>query len=121
MHAAWPVGSARGGSTPARDRILPRAATAFHFRRAIRSMASLSLPDLTRRVRRPEIMDGPGLDPAEPAAALRGLGRINAFSRSGQALWRVIGRLAGDGERPGTPLRVLDVATGGGDVPIRLA
>ena len=82
-------------------------------------MASLSLPDLTRRVRHPEIMDGPGLDPAEHAAALRGLGRINAFSRSGRALWPTIAGLAR--ERPGSPLRVLDVATGGGDVPATLA
>jgi SAM-dependent methyltransferase len=82
-------------------------------------MASLSLPDLTRRVRRPEIMDGPGLDPAEHAAALRGLGRINLFSRSGRALWPTIERLARG--RPGTPLRVLDVASGGGDVPTILA
>lgn len=83
-------------------------------------MASLSLPDLTNRVRRPEIMDEPGLDPAEHAAALSGLGRINAFSRSGRALWPAIARLARE-RGPGSPLRVLDVATGGGDVPATLA
>jgi hypothetical protein len=81
-------------------------------------MASFSLPDLKSRVRLPEIMDEPGLDPTEHAAALRGLGRINFFSRSGRAPWPAIERLAR--EHPGSPLRVLDVASGGGDVPSTL-
>ena len=37
-------------------------------------MASLNLPDLTSRVRHPEIMDGPGLDPAEHARPCEGSG-----------------------------------------------
>lgn len=82
-------------------------------------MASLSLLDLSHRRRRPEIMDQPDLNALEHAAALRGLGRINAFSRSLRALWPTIARLAR--ERPGSPLRVLDVASGGGDIPIALA
>jgi 2-polyprenyl-3-methyl-5-hydroxy-6-metoxy-1,4-benzoquinol methylase len=81
-------------------------------------MTSLT-PDFSRRQRRPEIMDQPGLDPAEHAAALRGLERINVLSRSGAVLWPTIARLAR--ERPGTPLRVLDLASGGGDVPVTLA
>lgn len=64
-------------------------------------------------------MDEPGLDAAEHAAALRGLGRINVLSRSATVLWPAITRLVG--ERPGAPLRVLDVASGGGHVPIALA
>lgn len=82
-------------------------------------MAPRSLPDLSRRKRRPEIMDQPDLDALEHAAALRGLGRINAFSQSIGALWPMIARLAR--ERPGSPLRVLDLASGGGDVPVALA
>ena len=77
------------------------------------------MPDLSRRDRRPEIMDQPGLASAEHAAALRGLERINVLSRSGAVLWPTIARLAR--ERAGAPLRVLDLASGGGDVPITLA
>ncbi len=82
-------------------------------------MATLRLPDFSQRVRRPEIMDQPGLDPAEHAAALRGLGRINVLSRSGAVLWPTIARIAR--EQSGKPLRVLDLATGGGYVPVTLA
>ncbi len=64
-------------------------------------------------------MDGPGLDPVEHARALRGLGRINWFSRSAAILWPAIARLASTG--PGRPIRVLDLASGGGDVPMALA
>ena len=64
-------------------------------------------------------MDDPGLDPTEHARALRGLGRINWFSRSAAILWPSIARLARD--RAGRPIRVLDLASGGGDVPIALA
>jgi 2-polyprenyl-3-methyl-5-hydroxy-6-metoxy-1,4-benzoquinol methylase len=64
-------------------------------------------------------MDQPGLDAAEHAHALHGLARINRLSRSDAILWPAIERLArnwGD-----SPIRVLDVASGGGDVPIALA
>ena len=63
-------------------------------------------------------MDGPGLDPVEHARALRGLGRINRISRSAAILWPPIARLAGSSTEP---VRVLDLASGGGDVPIELA
>jgi 2-polyprenyl-3-methyl-5-hydroxy-6-metoxy-1,4-benzoquinol methylase len=77
------------------------------------------LTDLGQRRRRPEWMDQPGLDADEHARALRGLGRINRVSRSAAILWPAIARLAaGD---PGGPIRVLDLACGGGDVPIALA
>lgn len=66
-------------------------------------------------------MDQPGLDPAEHAAALRGLGRINRLSRSVSALWPPIARLAREREQPGELLRVLDLACGGGDVAVALA
>jgi SAM-dependent methyltransferase len=71
------------------------------------------------RRRRPELMDQPGLNATEHARALSGLGRINRLSRSAAMYWPELRRLAQAG--PGRPLRVLDVASGGGDVPIALA
>jgi 2-polyprenyl-3-methyl-5-hydroxy-6-metoxy-1,4-benzoquinol methylase len=64
-------------------------------------------------------MDQPGLDAGEHVHALRGLARINSLSRSDAILWPAIERLARASR--GQPIRVLDVATGGGDVPIALA
>ena len=64
-------------------------------------------------------MDQPGLDAAEHAHALRGLARLNRLSRSDAILWPAIEQLAR--RRGGSPIRVLDVASGGGDVPIALA
>lgn len=70
------------------------------------------------RQRVPEIMDRPDLDPQQHRAALRGLARLNAWSGSARILWPAIERLARG--RKG-PLRLLDLATGCGDVPIRVA
>jgi SAM-dependent methyltransferase len=73
---------------------------------------------LGQRRRRPEIMDQPGLDPRRHAAALRDLARINFWSRSAGILWPPLAALA---RRLGAArLRVLDLASGGGDVAIRL-
>jgi 2-polyprenyl-3-methyl-5-hydroxy-6-metoxy-1,4-benzoquinol methylase len=70
------------------------------------------------RIREPEIMDDPVLDGGRHEAALRGLSRLNYFSRSAAILWPPIAALAQQlGRRE---LRVLDVATGAGDVPARL-
>jgi len=63
-------------------------------------------------------MDDPVLDPVLHQEALRGLGRINAWSRVVEAVWGPLRALAQ--ETGGEPLRVLDIATGGGDFPIRL-
>jgi 2-polyprenyl-3-methyl-5-hydroxy-6-metoxy-1,4-benzoquinol methylase len=71
------------------------------------------MADLTRRRLEPEVMDDPGLDPELHAGALRGLARINALSGSARSFWPAIRRLA--------PVRVLDLACGGGDVAVRLA
>jgi 2-polyprenyl-3-methyl-5-hydroxy-6-metoxy-1,4-benzoquinol methylase len=66
----------------------------------------------------PEVMDQPDLDPALHRQALAGLARINAWSGSARILWRPIAALAR--QVATRPLRVLDLATGGGDVPLRL-
>jgi SAM-dependent methyltransferase len=64
-------------------------------------------------------MDQPGLDADLHARALRGLGRINRLSGSAAILWPAIAALCTS--HPGRTIRVLDLATGGGDVPIDLA
>lgn len=61
-------------------------------------------------------MDEPGLDPAAHRRALRGLGRLNALSFAPALLWPAIADLL----EPDRPLRILDLACGGGDVPIAL-
>lgn len=73
---------------------------------------------LAARNRQPELMDQPGLDEQLHAHALRCLSRINWISRTSTMIWRPIRKLAL--KRPG-PLRILDVACGGGDVAIGLA
>jgi SAM-dependent methyltransferase len=79
----------------------------------------LALIALEQRDRLPELMDQPGLDERVHRQALRGLGRTNAFSRVGNALWRGLAEL---GAPWGTePVRVLDMASGGGDNLLRLA
>jgi flavin-dependent dehydrogenase len=64
-----------------------------------------------RRVE-PELMDDPAIDPAEHLRALAALQRLNRASRTGQSLWSAIAAFAAADR----PLRVLDIACGGGDV-----
>jgi SAM-dependent methyltransferase len=64
-----------------------------------------------------EVMDQPGLDPGRHRQALDGLRRINFWSGSAGILWPPLAALARDAARP---VRVLDLACGGGDVAIRL-
>ncbi len=78
----------------------------------------MGLVRLQERRCQPELMDEPGLDPERHRQALQGLARINWLSASDRILWHPIRALAR--ELAGKPLRVLDIATGGGDVPIRL-
>jgi 2-polyprenyl-3-methyl-5-hydroxy-6-metoxy-1,4-benzoquinol methylase len=78
----------------------------------------LMLNRLRHRQRRPEMMDQPELDPRAHRAALRGLERINFWSNSARILWKPIRILAR--EFSSRPLRLLDIATGAGDVPLRL-
>jgi 2-polyprenyl-3-methyl-5-hydroxy-6-metoxy-1,4-benzoquinol methylase len=76
------------------------------------------LHSVTQRRLQPEIMDQPDLDVRRHRHALRSLERINWWSGSAGILWPPIWALA---RRTGKqPLRILDVATGAGDVPLRL-
>ena len=72
-----------------------------------------------QRDRQPEVMDQPGLDPAEHDRALQGLRRINRISRCVPGLFHHLESLAC--ENPSTPLSVLELACGGGDTAIALA
>jgi 2-polyprenyl-3-methyl-5-hydroxy-6-metoxy-1,4-benzoquinol methylase len=76
------------------------------------------LLDVRQRRLQPEIMDQPDLDRGLHVEALRGLERINLVSGSARLLWPALERLARQAGPAG--LRVLDVATGAGDVPLRL-
>lgn len=77
---------------------------------------------LAKRDRRPEVMDQPGLDAQLHRQALEGLRRSNRISRTAQSLWRGLDSTGvlhrSTLERP---VRVLDLACGGGDVAIGLA
>lgn len=84
-------------------------------------MPIFSWPPLAHRERLPELMDQPGLDPELHAQALVGLRRINAVSRSAACLFEPIRALAGALPPEAAPLRLLDVACGGGDVALDLA
>ncbi len=75
--------------------------------------------NLRERCRLPELMDAPDLPSDQHQAALAGLRRVNLFSRSTAILWPSLKRLAAD--NPTQPLRVLDIASGGGDVIAGLA
>lgn len=83
---------------------------------------------LDRRDRQPEVMDQPGLDAQLHGQALDSLQRINRLSRTAAGLWGPIQALARESvhaeqreDAPPQPLRILDVASGGGDVAIGLA
>ena len=71
-----------------------------------------------QRIIEPELMDDPALDCKAHLRGLSGLARLNLLSRSAGILWRPIARLAR--LIPDRPLRILDVATGSGDIPVRL-
>jgi 2-polyprenyl-3-methyl-5-hydroxy-6-metoxy-1,4-benzoquinol methylase len=75
------------------------------------------MPSLRQRHRSPEIMDQPDLRPTRHVGALRGLSRVNFLSGSAGILWQPLADLA---RCLGRPIRILDVASGGGDVPLRL-
>jgi 2-polyprenyl-3-methyl-5-hydroxy-6-metoxy-1,4-benzoquinol methylase len=71
------------------------------------------------RQREPEWMDDPELDPGLHRQALAGLRRINAWSRSGIAIWGAIERLVRD--QGLSEVSILDLASGGGEVALQVA
>jgi 2-polyprenyl-3-methyl-5-hydroxy-6-metoxy-1,4-benzoquinol methylase len=81
-------------------------------------VAMFLLPSVAQRARQPERMDQPDLPRADHFRALQGLRRINRWSGSARILWPAVRCLAR--EVDGRPLRLLDIATGGGDLPVRL-
>lgn len=74
--------------------------------------------DFAHRHRQPEMMDAPDLPPARFIETLRGLERVNAVTRSSRLMWPDVEAAAY--RHPGRPVRVLDVACGGGDVLLAL-
>lgn len=76
------------------------------------------MPSLAKRQREPELMDDPRLESRQHQTALQGLARINWFSGSSRILWPSLRDLAR--QRAPQPVRVLDLATGAGDLPRRL-
>jgi 2-polyprenyl-3-methyl-5-hydroxy-6-metoxy-1,4-benzoquinol methylase len=74
--------------------------------------------DLGHRHRQPELMDAPDLLPSRFIETLRGLERVNAVTRSSRLMWPDIKAAAA--RHPARPIRVLDVACGGGDVLLAL-
>jgi SAM-dependent methyltransferase len=79
----------------------------------------MPLLNVSTRRREPEWMDEPALDRDLHEHALAALHRINRLSGTATRFWRPIRRLAG--QLPGIRLRVLDLASGGGDIAIALA
>ncbi|MEZ6140014.1 MAG: methyltransferase [Zavarzinella sp.] len=73
---------------------------------------------LDRRRQVAELMDDPQVPVGNHHQALRGLSRINWFSNSSGILFKPIQQIAQS--HPGHQLTLLDIATGGGDVVIRL-
>jgi 2-polyprenyl-3-methyl-5-hydroxy-6-metoxy-1,4-benzoquinol methylase len=75
---------------------------------------------LMQRDRQPELMDQPGLDGETHRRALAALGKTNKVCRVSRAIWRSI-RDARILPTDGRPLRILDIASGGGDNIIGIA
>ncbi|GJM23369.1 MAG: methyltransferase [Planctomycetota bacterium] len=75
-------------------------------------------PPLGNRRRRDELMDDPALDAARHHEALEGLARLHRASFTARRIWS---RLAPLARTQDTPLRVLDVACGGGELLVDLA
>ncbi len=66
-------------------------------------------------------MDDPALDDGLHVGALRGLARLNRLSRTAEAILAALLRIDGGNQNSKTPVRVLDLACGGGDITRRLA
>lgn len=75
------------------------------------------LGDWSKRQRHPEWMDEPNLDEVSHQQALGQLARLNRWGLAVLHLWPHLARLA---VRLHGRLRILDLATGSGDIPIAL-
>jgi 2-polyprenyl-3-methyl-5-hydroxy-6-metoxy-1,4-benzoquinol methylase len=77
------------------------------------------MTELARRARVEELMDDPAQDPRDLAVALHDLRMVNRLLGG----WRVLRRCMDEVLRPLAPGRytVLDIGTGSGDLPLRLA
>ena len=80
-------------------------------------MRSKQPVDLSRRERLPELMDDPALEAPRHHRALTGLARLNRWTVVPDMLWRRIKPLCTCADQP---VRILDIATGAGDIPIAL-
>ena len=88
---------------------------------AARDSPRSPMPPLAYPRRRvPEEMDRPDLGEREHLRALAALGRANAVSRTAAALWPEIRALTG-GWKERRPVRILDLACGGGHLAVALA
>lgn len=76
---------------------------------------------LHARILRPELMDDPSLPADQLNAALRGLDRLNTLSLADVWIWRAIRTRALSRADRGGSLKMLDVATGSGNVAIGVA
>ena len=76
--------------------------------------------DLGLRNLQSELMDDPSLDQSAHQQALIGLRRINWWSRTDTVIWRAIRQAIAD-RKTDSPVTMLDIASGGGDLAIRLA
>ena len=70
------------------------------------------------RDRQPELMDDPDIDRQQHSLALKSLARLNSLSTSANILWSPIKSLAM--QLKTNRLRMLDIATGSGDIPLSL-
>jgi 2-polyprenyl-3-methyl-5-hydroxy-6-metoxy-1,4-benzoquinol methylase len=73
---------------------------------------------MMERLREPELMDDESLDERDHIEALKGLSNIHRYTNTIGLLWPPIFRLAL--RTSPEPLRILDLATGGGDLPLIL-
>ncbi len=77
---------------------------------------------LFQRTLRPELMDQPGLEETIHRGALAGLGRINQWSGTSRTLWSALREAVKSCHGPPrSPVRILELASGGGDVICALA
>jgi 2-polyprenyl-3-methyl-5-hydroxy-6-metoxy-1,4-benzoquinol methylase len=73
----------------------------------------------TERLRHPELMDQPGIEPRAHRHALDSLGRAHLVSRTAASMWPAIREVMPPPS--GRPFRILDLACGGGQIAVDLA